>query len=582
MADYNTNKFPSEYSNPKDLTYSKTSGIPSNPKHNVDAGKQNEDLAGKYVPDSKIPTNKKFNVNAKKQNDDLDENSENESTVPSNKNFNKNGAKVNKDISNKGMFENEMIPTDVLIGGKEYLRDYSRNSGTFTPQMGIRDVYEKLYMEAQGDSPVFSLDLGGIVMDKMNCKFNVTRHNKTLTAELMYPNASGKLSLRVDSNGKGTVDEISLDSNEYRYLGNYIKQLADKVIEEIEAAAPYDDSMFGDLDMYIGSGYNDEEMAYAGANPGNENVTGNIFNSFKGTRMDSVNLKPFKALMEADEDEEDTADPDIDAGDVNSTDGETIDVTAIDEGGDGADEGSSIGDGPFDDLFGGGGLGDFSDDTFDVNVNKNSDDPNMAPGADIADEEPTSYFKEKEDGFDNAAYRGMEKAIAAEMAKASKKGSGLELTSEEAYAGTRGIKGKYTNREVVEEFLKIYPELDEIEIPTKILDDIEDKLAQQDISDFDEYLKGILPEIHGEDVEVNFNALNNDMFDDFEPMGGEEEPEGDSMSFGDIFDEPGTDEISEPSEGDEGDAVEDDLVDIFDSDLDMFNEIEPDEEEKEE
>lgn len=586
MTQYNLKKFISQFENLNDLTNSETSKIPSNPKQNVDMGKKNEDLAGKSVPASKVPSNKSFNKDSKKKNDDLDGKAEAESKVPSNKKFNTGAQKINKDISNKGMLEGVMKPTSVDVGSQNYLNGARSRARSFVPQMDIRDVYEKLYMEAAAeDKPVFSLDLSSLIMDKMNCKFNINRHNKILTAELMYPNANGKLSIRVEADGMGTVDEITLDSDEYKVLGDYIKGLADKVIETSGAKSPFDGSMFGDLDEFVGSGYNDEEMANIGSvAPDNEHVQGNIFNSFKGTRMDSVNIQSFKSLMEAEDDEEapDAGGEDLGAGDVNATDGgEEIDVADL--GGDEGGEDLDVGGGAFDDIFGGGdSLGDMPSDSFDVNVSGGgAGEPDIAAGTSQDEEEPVSLFREKEDGFDNAALVGMEKLLASEASKATKRGSGIELTPHESYAGTRGIKGKFTNRELIDEFLKVYPELDEIEIPTALLNDIEDKLAQQDGESFDEYLKGILPEIRGEEQEVDFNALNNDMFEEFEPMGGEEESgPAEQMSF-DEFDFGGDEDGLPEDEAPVGDEEESDLVDIFDTDLDMFNDIEPDEDETE-
>jgi hypothetical protein len=99
-------------------------------------------------------------------------------------------------------------------------------------------------------------------------------------------------------------------------------------------------------------------------------------------------------------------------------------------------------------------------------------------------------------------------------------GSGVVLTQDEIVNGTTGIKGD-TNHDIVDKFLKVYKELDGIEIPLDMMDQIEDKLELDD-QQFDSWLQAKLPEITGA-TEVD-ETLNNEMFDNFKPMGGEQKP----------------------------------------------------------
>ena len=114
----------------------------------------------------------------------------------------------------------------------------------------------------------------------------------------------------------------------------------------------------------------------------------------------------------------------------------------------------------------------------------------------------------------------------------SAQGEGVILTSDEVLNGTVGIKSD-TNADVINKFLKVYPSLDGIQLTHSQLEQVEQKLSLDD-GQFDSWLQSKLPDFLGRD-EVN-ETLNNDMFDTFEPMGGEEVEESAQLDFDDFLD----------------------------------------------
>jgi len=134
--------------------------------------------------------------------------------------------------------------------------------------------------------------------------------------------------------------------------------------------------------------------------------------------------------------------------------------------------------------------------------------------------EDYSTFRDKTDWL-NSSLDTMQKLTASAMADTMQKGEGVILTSDEVLNGTVGIKSD-SNGDVIDKFLKVYPSLDGIELSESDLISIEEKLSMDD-GQFDSWLQTKLPQFLGQD-EVS-DVLDNEMFDKFEPMGGEEEPE---------------------------------------------------------
>src|SRR5574343_142198 len=69
----------------------------------------------------------------------------------------------------------------------------------------VKDITQRLLTEASltpNNSPnAFRLDLKSIVLDKVHSKFNVNRKNNNVTVELIYPNANGKITVKLNIEG---------------------------------------------------------------------------------------------------------------------------------------------------------------------------------------------------------------------------------------------------------------------------------------------------------------------------------------------------------------------------------------------
>ena len=160
--------------------------------------------------------------------------------------------------------------------------------------------------------------------------------------------------------------------------------------------------------------------------------------------------------------------------------------------------------------------------------------------ADAGGEPEGEYLKFRDkDDWTQSSLDTMQKLTAEATAEQMQNGNGVVLSSNDVLKGTVGIEND-SNYQIVDKFLKIYPELDEIDIPEEMMNEIEDKLDKND-NQFDAFLQQNLSKITG--TETVDNTLNNEMFDDFKPMGGEQpkeqksenlnnEPKSDS--FGDL------------------------------------------------
>jgi len=199
--------------------------------------------------------------------------------------------------------------------------------------------------------------------------------------------------------------------------------------------------------------------------------------------------------------------------------------------------------------FGGGGGSDFGSGGGgeDFGGAEEGGDVN-AEGGPSGEETEFLTFRDKTDWL-QSSMDTMQNLISQAMGQKMQEGKGVILTSDEIMNGTAGMRNVDKPVDIVDKFLKIYPELDEIDLTEEHLEQIEQKLDLND-NQFDAWLAQKLPELRGED-EVN-ETLDNEMFDDFKPMGGEEEPtteepgmEGD---FEDFMDETAPEETETPVE----------------------------------
>lgn len=567
-----------------DNTKYSASDIPKNPTQNRDASSKNGDLSNKsaintnssktpenknfnkYIPVNDLvnkikssaptPKNKNFNIDAFDINKDISNSVEINSKIPSNKKFNENGKKLNsklyKKTTNKAL---NMEPTDVIIVNSPKVDLMVVNNKTNPYKMNISDVKEKVLMESNMQDPnMFSLDLSNVYMDKASLKFAINANGESVVVEMMYPNSNGNLSIRMETGNSEFLDEISVDSDEYANISKYITKNANELVSRISKIK---DDAFSELGDYIGSGYNDQDMAY-GNIPGNEMVKGNVL---PGVKAESINsrLKPFRVLLEADEDEDEDVvaidEEELGAGDVNAAD--DIDF----EGGEGGELDFS---GGFGDIFGGGD--DMGDTDFSV-----ASEPEESPGISPEDEPETITFDEYTD-WSTLALNSMQELVAKFETERQKKSGAPPKSESEILNGSVGLRQKQvTHKEIIDSFKAVYPEVEELNLTLDEWDDIKEKL-ELDFDSFDAYLAELVESKRGAEIDVR--TLNNDMFEEFPEENMEEDDGGFSMEE---FDQEFSDVDLESSDTEDSDDFSFDL----DSGLD-FNEIEPDEEEEEE
>lgn len=431
----------------------------------------------------------------------------------------------------------------------------------------VRDLSQRFLMEAEltgkRQPNAFRLNLQPIVMNNTHAKFSATRADKSAIVELLYPNANGKISVKIQVDGADDkLVEVGLEDKAYRLnFGEYIIHLIDETIADSRNAEKslLNNYMYGDNET--------PEKPNSEAPMGTVNDRGsNSVLPVGGPTWESDRrtMNALISIIEADDKlkvEDDTAGADADAGDADISDADIADIAGGDQGdaGDKGDAGDASGFGEEDFAidagadtktsdtfgddfgFGGGGGGGASGGLGDIGGlggegdDKKGSDIN-AEGGPSGEETEFLTFRDKTDWL-QSSLDTMQNLIAQSMGQKMQEGKGVILTSDEIMNGTAGMRNVDKPVDIVDKFLKIYPELDETDLTVENLEQIEQKLSLND-NQFDAWLAQKLPEFRGED-EVN-ETLSNEMFDDFKPMGGEEQPtsapekpsmDGDFMDF---------------------------------------------------
>ena len=422
------------------------------------------------------------------------------------------------------------------------------------PKHDIRSITRKVIVESETakQSPnAMRLDLTSIVLDNIHAKFNVTRGGAVVAVELLYPNAKQEITVKVSvSKGEDRICSVNLEDENFTVnFGAFILKEVDKAVLNSNNKPQY--SVSGDESKFY------DASVGGTANPPVLPSLGGYAPVWESSWLNAM------ALVEADDEEitdEAPAEGDSTEGDAAGADA-AGDVNADGDGGFGAADFS------IDSAGGGGGdLGGFGGGDFggggaapggagDVNS-----DPSGSAGGEP--EEEMVKFKDKTD-WTQAALDEMQKLTADSTAKQMQSGNGVVLSSNDILKGTVGIEND-SNFQIVSKFLKVYKELDGVDIPVTMMNEIEDKLSKND-GQFDAFLQQNLGEITGQsDVD---DTLNNDMFADFKPMGGEEAPAPGGDAGLEPFDEFmngnfGEDQ-SEPNEFDDLFGTEDDEDDQF-------------------
>jgi hypothetical protein len=400
----------------------------------------------------------------------------------------------------------------------------------------IKSISNKLVHQTrllENSNPnAFRLNLRSLVLYKTHAKLSLRRGSEVAKIDLLYPNANGKITVKISIDGvEDVIYEVALEDEDYvTDFGASILEKIDEMVHEKEGHSYTDYNAGG---MYAGSN-----------NTGVTDMAPNWVsgNSTLGTIADSDmrKMNDLLSLMEADDEEntDDTVPADdlggMEGADASADSGADVgaDATAagdVNAGGDFGAEDFSLDAGGGADLgggmdFGGGDMGGDMGGAGDVNA----DDQGK-----IGTEDDTTFikFRDKTDWL-NSSLDSMQKLVAKNVADQMQKGEGVILTQDEILNGSVGIKND-SNADIIEKFLKVYPSLDEIELKEDDLNRIEEKLSLDD-GQFDSWLQNELPNMRG-DSDVT-DVLNNDMFNNtFEPMGGEK-TSGSSEGLGDFDD----------------------------------------------
>lgn len=432
----------------------------------------------------------------------------------------------------KGKFMDDSrkkLNTDLSVQKKATVESEWKPARSDIKSISTKLIHQTKLLENSNPN-AFRLNLRSLVLDKTHAKLSLRRGSEVAKIDLLYPNANGKITVKLSIDGvEDVIYEVALEDEDYvTDFGASILAKIDEMVHEKDGQS-YTDYNAG---MYAGD--NSAGMTDMAPNW----VSGN---STLGTIADSDmrKMNGLLSLIEADDEEnkDDTlpaddlggmegadagadvgADPGADAtaaGDVNAGGEFGAEDFSLDAGG-GADFGGMD--------FGGGDMGGDVAGGGDVNA----DDQGK-----IGTEEDTSFlkFRDKTDWL-NSSLDTMQKLVATNVADQMQKGEGVILTQDEILNGSVGIKND-SNAEIIEKFLKVYPSLDEIELKEEDLDRIEEKLSLDD-GQFDSWLQNELPGMRG-DSDVT-DVLNNDMFNNtFEPMGGEK-TSGSSTGLGDFDD----------------------------------------------
>lgn len=378
------------------------------------------------------------------------------------------------------------------------------------PRTSMKDLAKRVHVEAVSEvnkPNAFRLNIETLVLDKLHSKFKITRGPAFSIVEILYPNANNKISLKFQVEGvEDRIIEVGLEDEAYtRNFGIFIIRVVDEMLKQKQAINPSMD----DLDAVNG-------------------VVGKTYTAPSTLSGEYPIWESAMAMVEADEEtEQKPEDPDTKAptdfpngvggegenapdaaGDVNAEGG---DFNADDFSMEKQPEGGSA-PGDLGSALGGSDFGGGSD----ASPSVNKTEPGQQPGE--AESAPDFVkFRDKTDWLNDSLIT-MQKLVASDASKKMQGGSGVVLTSDEVLNGTAGIKGD-TNYDIVDKFLKVYPELDGVDIPLDMMDQIEDKLSLND-DQFDSWLQAKLPEITGS-AQVD-ETLDNEMFEDFKPMGGEQ------------------------------------------------------------
>lgn len=439
--------------------------------------------------------------------------------------------------------DNSSLASDIKEQFKKALGEGVNLEKEWRPQKSsMKNIMDKVLVEAsqqaQNSPNAMRLNLQSMVLDKTHAKFSVTRNGVDALVELLYPNVNDKITVKVSVKGADdTLQEIGLEDQPYLTdFGAYILKMIDETISDTSINGA---SGVG-TQMYLGN-----KSGGMTGYPSTWDTQGSDTSGATMWESDGRRISSLMTLVEQEEEEEFDTDADADIGGVDDAlsaeggadVGFTEDEFAIDAG-------SPVDTGDFSADFGGGFGG--SEGAGGVN----SDNEGTVEGESEMDAD-WSTFREKTDWL-QSSLDTMQKLTSTSIAQKMQQGSGVVLTSDEILNGSVGLRNDIPV-DIIDKFLNVYPELDNIEIKESDLNQIEEKLSLDD-GQFDAWLQQKLPELTGQD-DVS-TTLDNEMFDEFEPMGGDVELDGiereaqatPEASFEDFLDDISTEDTTTPEE----------------------------------
>lgn len=422
--------------------------------------------------------------------------------------------------------ENTKIASNIREKFQQALGEGMSVEKEWRPQAtSMKLIMDRVLMEAtieqQNNPNAMRLNLQSMVLDKTHAKFSITRNGVDALIELLYPNVNDKITIKVSVKGSDdNLVEVGLEDQPYiSDMGTYIMKLVDETIANGEVSQ--------------------------GTDVGTENYFGSGGGSVSGfPPMWESDSREFTSLMSLVEEEEDDEELEADFGGVDDAlggadAGFTEDDFSIDAG-------AEVDTGDFSADFG----GDFGGDETGGDVNSSPDD--MMGGEPELDEDYAN-FRDKSDWL-QSSLDSMQQLTSTSVAQKMQQGTGVILTSDEIMNGSVGLRNDMPV-DIIDKFLNVYPELDNIEMKESDLNQIEEKLSLDD-GQFDAWLQQKLPEFTGQD-EVS-TTLDNQMFEEFDSMGGEEPIDGElseeeaganpEASFEEFLDDLSTDETPSSEE----------------------------------
>ena len=441
-------------------------------------------------------------------------------------------------VPNSG--DNSSLASDIKEQFRKSLNEGTDSEKEWRPQKSsMKNIMDKVIVEAsqqaQNSPNAMRLNLQSMVLDKTHAKFSITRNGVDALVELLYPNVNDKITVKVSIKGADdNLQEIGLEDQPYLTdFGAYIIKMVDETIAESARNAQVSTS----TQMYLGN----KSGGMTGYPPTWE-TQGTDTSGATMWESDGRRIASLMTLVEQEEEED--LEADVDVGGVDDTLSADTGFTEEDFA---IDAGSPVDTGDFTADFGGGFAG--AEDAGGVNADNEGD-----VGGETEPDADWSTFREKTDWL-QSSMDAMQKLTSNSIAQKMQQGTGVVLTSDEILNGSVGLRNDMPV-DIVDKFLNVYPELDNIEIKESDLNQIEEKLSLDD-GQFDAWLQQKLPEMTGQD-EVS-STLDNEMFEDFESMGGEEQMEFDAdaeresqatpeASFEEFLDDVSVEDTPEPEE----------------------------------